>query len=230
MRKTLLAFLLTLLASGASLAQWKVVGGSGEKGKDRSTARVENKDGHALSIYRQANGSVWASFEIPAKGAGELAADRAPTYQVDAHPVRDLGTALKLQGMGTGFQAYAWEPRRVSFVLTMGAEHDIGNEKLEQLMEGRNLVVRYTLASGAAAQASFTLNAAKNAIAHALDIPTRADAALAENPGKFKVAYREALKRCSRQGERAKECVERALTCSRQRRSDDLEVFQACAK
>lgn len=230
MRNAVAACLAALALCGAAHAQWKVVGNAGEKGKDRSTARVESKDGHALSIYREANGTVWASFSIPARDAAELHGDYAPTLQVDAFPVRDAGTAQRLQKMGAGIRAYTWEPRRVSFLVTMGSEHELANEALTQLMEGRNVVVRYTVAGGGNRQASFTLNAARPAIAHALDIPMRADAALVEHRAKFDVAYRQAMQRCARTAHGAKDCADRALACSKQARSHDLHVFQACVK
>lgn len=230
MRTALLACFAAAAISFNVQAQWKVVGSNGERGKDRNTARVESRDGHALSIYREANGSVWASFSIPPRDAAEIHADHAPTLQVDAFPVRDAGIALRLQRTGPGIQAYNREPKRVSFLVAMGSEHELHNETLTQLMEGRNVLVRYATAGGESRHVSFTLNAARPAIAHALDIPMRNDAALMEHRAKFEVALRGAMQRCARAGQDAKACADRALACSRQAGSHDLRAYRECVK
>lgn len=228
MRNALLALALMLTLCGTAGAQWKVVGTGAERGPQRGTALVENRDGHSFSVHREADGSVWGSFSIPQSASAQLAADQAPAYQVDAFPPRDLGRVMRLQEIG-GLRTYAWEPHRVSFVLSLGGVHEVNNEALEQLMQGKHMVVRYMLAGGGSAEARFTLNAARSAIGRALDIPIRNDAALVEHRAKFDFVFRDAMRRCSRLGAGAKDCVDRALTCARQPRSNDLQVFRACA-
>ena len=219
MRKTLLALVMTLLAAGASHAQWKVVGNS---------AVAENKDGHSLSVYRHANGWVWASFALSDRTPDLLAANKAPTYKVDQNTAHDVGDAMRIQG--AGIPVYKGEPKRVSFAIWRGDDPDIRNAKIDQLMTGRDVVVNYTVANGMSKQTTFALNGAGQAIAKALDIEKKADRKLAEYEETFRWAYREVMKKCRRDGVDATECSDRAIACGAKAGSMDLAVFQACVK
>lgn len=217
MRKALLGFLTLLLSAGAQ-AQWKVIDG---------VAAVENKEGHALSVYRQANGTVWAQLTLSNRTPDEFAPKKAPVYRVDQNPANDLAHAMLLQDMGGGFQAFAWNPKSVHFLIWQGSELQGRSDKVNHLMTGKAAVFQYEVAGGTLRETTFPLNGAGQAIARALDIPKK-DRTLVEDPEAFRWAYAASLKKCQRDLGNPSECSSRAIACAKRAKSANLPVFRAC--
>jgi hypothetical protein len=224
MRMALFAFAMTL-ASGVAHAQWRVVAGEGDAGKERTTAVVENKEGHSLSIYRQPDGAVWARFTLAGKTPDQLAAAKPPVYQIDKNKPNDVADPMRAHGM-MGLKSYAAEPKSVSFLIWTGKD-EVRSDRMNQLMNGKAVSFQYYPASGGSKRTEFPLNGAGQAIARALDIPKK-DKALAENREDFRLAFREVMKKCQREGADMNECANRAAACGVQPKSADLTTYLAC--
>jgi hypothetical protein len=225
MRSALFVLAMTLV-SGVAQAQWRVVAGQGDAGKERTTAVVENKDGHSFSIWRQADGGVWARFALSSRSAEQLAPAKPPVYQIDKGKLNDVADPMRAHGVA-GMNSYAAEPSAVSFLIWTGKD-EARSERMNQLMGGKSLVVQYYLPTGASRTTEFALNGAGQAIARALDIPKK-EKTLAESED-LRWAFREVLKKCQREGADAAECSNRAAACAAQPKSANLAVFKACVE
>ena len=219
MRNAIVLLATTLALAVSAHAQWKVSG---------HAAVVENKEGYSLSIARQAHGWVWATLALPERSNDTLAAGQAPAFRVDGQAMHDATGAMKMQAIG--IEAYASAPKRVSFVIWQARDDGVRNDKIDQLMSGKDVVFRYTAATGVAKETSFPLGGAGQALARALDLTRKPDRALVEDDQTFRWAYGEVMKRCSRAGADAANCSRRAVSCGKKAGSHDLAVFQACVK
>jgi hypothetical protein len=196
-----------LLVCASSYASWKTT----EKidsmtDERRKLATVVNESGHTFSIYRIANGSVWANFALSERSLDQLASKTPPLFRVDKFEAHDLSEAKRMQDMGVGIQAYSWEPKWVNFLVWHGKESEGRSATIDQLMLGKSLTVRYYLFTGGHKETTFTLANARQAITAALSINADSDQAKELRIKRFKDSYLDATKRCQQDLKSFSEC------------------------
>jgi hypothetical protein len=193
----------------------------------KQAAKVTNDDGHSLSIYRHTSGAVWANFSLSNRSLDQLSPQKPPAFRVDKNEPQDIANEKRLQEMGVGIQAFAWEPKWVNFLIWHGKESEGRSKTLDQLMQGTSVVFRYYLFTGGYKETTFSLDGGGKAIASALDISTDVDKAAAERAEELKRAYLAATKTCQKDMSTFRPCFERVNSCRKQS-NNDLAAFQQC--
>ncbi len=153
-RRPLLA--LGLLAiSVAAQAQWSSIAEtSAGDGAIHQNALVTNKRGASLRIFLASDNRLIAKFQL---GEGLLSLDPAtcPTLQVDKILPEDFNLA-QFQCDVTGAQA--------RFTLTQVKEEQLESKTFLDLMNGRQLMIRYRLQGAGYGRQVFTLKGSKQAL------------------------------------------------------------------
>jgi hypothetical protein len=193
--------------------------------KTIKTAYTVNGKGHILKIYRRDDGSVWATFRLNEQSTDVLG-QKLPMYRIDKTAPIDLDSAR--QSPLPGLRTFEAEPKWVNFRIFHG-EGPANTGALRRMMEGTQIVFRYSLFTGGYKETTFDLRGAKEAIAAALDIPAEVDAAAASREQERKTLLREAANRCNAKGSaKAKaDCYSRGAECMR-KAPDDNEAFRRC--
>jgi len=193
----------------------------------RKSAVVINEDGHSLSIYRHSSGAVWANFSLSSKSFDQLAPQKPPVFRIDKNEPHDVLLEKRLQEMGSGVQAFAWEPKWVNFLVWHGKEAEGRSKMLNELMQGTSVVFRYYLFTGGYKETTFSLSGAGPAIPEALGIPPVADPAVSENAEAFRAELLAARKACQQDMKTFRPCFERVISC-RTQANNDPEKFRKC--
>jgi len=193
----------------------------------KKTAKIVNAEGHSLSVYRLPSGAVWANFSLSNQSLDQLSPQKPPAFRVDKNEPHDIADEKRLQEMGVGVQAFAWEPKWVNFLIWHGKESEGRSKTLDQLMQGKSVVFRYHLFTGGYKETTFSLDGAGPAIASALGISVEADKATAERADEFKRAYLAASKTCQKDMSTFRACFEKVNSCRKQS-NNDLATFQQC--
>lgn len=229
MHRLLFSLLLFPLAATAS-ASWNVETKSDSMTDEiKKSAIVMNDEGHSLSIYRHPSGVVWANFSLSSRSMDQLSQQKPPIFRVDKNEPHDIADEKRLQEMGIGVQAFAWEPKWVNFLIWHGKESEGRSKNLDQLMQGKSVVFRYYLFTGGYKETTFPLDGAGPVIASALGISVEADRATTERIEEFKRAYLAASKTCQKDMSTFRACFEKVNSCRKQSNTD-LAAFQQCTQ
>lgn len=224
----LLVALPLLLAMATAFASWKVETKTDSMtDQTKKSAVVVNEQGHSLSIYRHPSGAAWANFSLSNWSLDQLSPQKPPVFRIDKNAPHEVADKKRLQEMGVGVQAYAWEPKWVDFLIWHGKESEGRSKTLDQLMEGRTIVFRYFLFTGGYKETTFSLDGAGPAIANALEIAVEVDKATARRQEEFKGAYLAASKTCEQDMKTFRPCFERVNSCRKQA-NNNLAAFQQC--
>jgi hypothetical protein len=148
-------------------------------------------------------------------------------YRIDKNSPNDLAREKRVQEMGVGIQAYAWEPKWVNFLIWHGKESEGRGETLNQLMQGKFIVFKYFLFTGGNKDATFTLEGAGPAIADVLGISTEANAENEALQTSYKDAFSAAQKICQQEMSTFRICFEKIAKCNKQA-NRSIAVFQKC--
>ena len=150
---------LVLAAAPAVWAEpWAFRSVAGEGGALRQ-AYVGNASGQDLEISRDPAGTVRGALRL-GPGLKSLAPDACPTFQVDEAPAVSLARTASPCVAGAG---------EALFVLGEIRDDRLRSGLVTQLMNGREVVLRYRLADGAGyGAARFPLTRSKQALAEAL--------------------------------------------------------------
>ena len=219
-----------LLVATAASASWKVdAKRDSMTDQTQKSAVVVNSLGHSLSIYRHPNGAAWANFSLSSSSLDQLSPQTPPIYRIDKNPPNDLSNEKRLQEMGLGLQAFAWEPKWVNFLVWHGKESEGRSETLNQLMQGKTVVVRYYLFTGGSKDTTFTLEGAGPAIANALGISVKANTAREAQQTAFKDAYIAATQICQQDMKTFSTCFDKVAACGKQA-NNNLATFQKCVE
>lgn len=223
----IVAVLLFLTVSFASASpSWRVER-EVDSMTDEATARalVTNEEGHTFSVYRRPNKEVWLSFRVSDNSSAVLSSQHLPIWRVDKFAPHDM-SARKL---GPQLQAMigevtAEEPKWVHRLLWHGIEEEGRAPGLRELMEGRQLRVRYFLFTGGFKETVFPLSNAKQSIANALEISE------AQNPNaeRLHILTGEAVFACNGAPTgQSDECRDKVLRCNEAADVDPAR-FQSC--
>jgi hypothetical protein len=148
-------------------------------------------------------------------------------FRIDKNEPHDVMLEKRLQEMGGGLQAFAWEPKWVNFLVWHGIEAQGRSKVLNELMQGTSVVFRYYLFTGGYKETTFSLADAGPAIADALGIPPVADPAVSTNAQAFTAALITARKTCEQNPNTFRVCFERVGSCRKQA-NNDPETFRKC--
>ena len=127
------------------------------------TATVKNGEGHTFTVYRQKDGSIWALFALSSKTGQTLSPKTMPVIRVDKYPPNDFMHDVELQALlakinGTPVSpAYLYEPKRVHAKLWHGDDAQSRATVIDQLGQGKTLLVRYYLFTGGYKETLFAL-------------------------------------------------------------------------
>lgn len=227
MQRLLLAIPL-LLAMVTAFASWKVETKTDSMTDQiKKSAVVVNEQGHSLSIYRHPSGAAWGNFSLSNGSLDQLSSQKPPVFRIDKNAPHDVADEKRLQEMGVGVQAYAWEPKWVNFLIWHGNESEGRSKTLDQLIQGKTIVFRYYLFTGGHKETTFSLDGAGPAIANALGISVEVDKATAERQEEFKGAYLAASKTCQQDMKTFRACFEKVNSCRKQA-NNDVAAFQQC--
>lgn len=193
----------------------------------KKSAVVVNAQGNSLTIYRHPSGAVWANFSLSKGSMDQLSPQKPPVFRVDKNEPQDVAKEKRLQEMGVGIQAYAWEPKWVNFLIWHGKESEGRSKTLDQLMQGKTIVFRYYLFTGGYRETEFSLDGAGTVIASALGIGVEKDKATAEQQEEFKRTLLAASKTCQQDMKTFRACFEKVNSC-RNQANNDLTVLQQC--
>jgi hypothetical protein len=131
----------------------------------RSMATIRNGEGHSFSVYRQKDGTVWALFSLSSKSAQTLSPKTMPIIRVDKYPPNDFMHDADLQALlarlrgTTPTPTYFWEPKWVHAKLWHGDDAESRATIVDQLGQGKTLLVRYYLFTGGYKETSFAIGA-----------------------------------------------------------------------
>jgi len=221
-------FVSLLLTATDSHSAWQVTTTKDSMTDEtKKSAVVINEDGHSFSIYRHPSGAVWANFSLSSKSLYQLAPQRPPIFRIDKNEPHDVMLEKRLQEMGGGVQAFAWEPKWVNFLVWHGNEAGGRSKMLNELMQGTSVVFRYYLFTGGYKETTFSLTDAGPAIADALGIPPVADSAVSANAQAFTAELIAARKACQQDPKTFRACFEQVSSCRKQA-NNDPEKFRKC--
>lgn len=193
--RNVLAALALLLPLAAAAQSWRTVEWTDTMTDEkRKVAAVTLKSGHALSLSRLKNGTVWMAFGLPKSATEMMDAARAPMVRVDQHTAQDLAVlqAVSRQGIPVirhTARSTTW------FVFNGKGGANIG--PLRNVMDGQSMRVRFYLSTGASQEVVFPLEGAKAVIAELLDIPPEADLEEAAREKALAEDRRKRLKACN---------------------------------
>lgn len=161
-----------LVAASTARAEW--TGGSFRDAMSDETrvfAKLENAEGHSVTIYRDGAGAVWFNFALSDAHIGQISYQRAIMYRVDANRPHDGEDVRRLQSLvpDLGVQ-YQWKPRWVHWKLWSGKPAMAGADKVLELAEGERLLVRFLQAGGGAHDVYFELGGGVEALRTVVDL------------------------------------------------------------
>ncbi len=216
-------------------------------GAVRPAVRTTNGKGFTFSVEAMPGGrGALCTLTLPEAAVGWLDADDLPTLEVDAEPLQriarwrsfedwddggDFGEAqrrelgiLPLVDLGRQRVAFrCWQPLPRQVTPTRGL--------LRQLLDGRELMVRFGPAAGESRDTAFSLVGAREAIGEALDMPvapSRRDL-LQDELLAFRIDYRETTCYLLNGRKRQKRCLEAIETC-RGRDHDSVLSMLGCVE
>jgi hypothetical protein len=147
------------LLSSATLADWSVLEVPGAPdGPATKIALTESADGHRLEVFLGEQGAVYAYLVLP-PGLQRFSEALCPTFQVDKRRSKSLHAYR--EGCDLDVQ-------RARFPLGTVEEARIASPILAQLMYGDTVVFRYQLQHVGYAEATFSLQGSKQALAEAI--------------------------------------------------------------
>ena len=129
----------------------------------KSMATLRNGEGHSFAVYRQKDGTVWALFSLASKTVQTLSPKTMPIIRVDKYPPNDfnhdseLATLLARLDRTTPTPTYSWEPKWVNAKLLHGDDAESRATVVDQLGQGKTLLVRYYLSTGGYKETSFAI-------------------------------------------------------------------------
>jgi hypothetical protein len=153
-RCLLLIALLTLAPAAA--AQWEAEPDPGRDG--RLQAMVSNPEGDRLTVVRRDDDQVVGTFTL-GRGFDRLREGSCPSFAVDEAPPVALGRAAS---------PCATEGDQASFTLGRVDEDTLVSPLVLQLMNGRELTLRYPLQARGYRETRFVLRGSKQALSDAL--------------------------------------------------------------
>jgi hypothetical protein len=225
--RVLAIFIPLLCAATNSHAAWQVTTTKDAMTDEtKKSAVVLNDEGHSLSIYRLANGAVFANFSLASKSFDQLAPEKPPMFRVDKNEPHDLMAQKRLQEL-VGVQPLSSEPKWINFPIWHGKEAEGRSAVLNELMQGTSVVFRYYIFTGGYKETTFSLTGAGPAIADALGIPLAADPSAEANAKAFRAAGMAALKACRQDMNTFRSCAERVASC-RDQAGHDAEKLGKC--
>ncbi len=216
MLRLLLAF--TAALSAASASAWEVLSHvDAITDAEVRRARVENAEGHTLTVFRQPSGDVEAIFRLSGRTPDQLSSRQLPIARVDKHQPIDI-TALRGKGLA------AWEPKWVHFVIGRRESPDKASI-LRTMMDGQRIVVRYFLFTGGYRDTVFSLQGAREAIASAIGAATDGSLPLSADAQR---RQREAEELCQREtGDALAACFQKVANCANWYESNQ-HAFRQC--
>jgi hypothetical protein len=191
-----LALLVLLLPPLSALAQqWRALEWTDTMTDEkRRVAAVTLKSGHAVSLGRVKNGTVWMAFNLPRAAVDAMDPARAPMIRVDQLPAQDLAVLQAVSKQGVPVIRHT--ARSTTWFVWIGkGGANIG--PLRNLMDGHSLRVRYYLASGTSQELLFPLEGAKSVIAELLEIPAEADLEAAAREKALAEERRKRIRACN---------------------------------
>ncbi len=149
----LLLMVTLLTVAGTVKAQWSSVSKS-DDGVAHTNALAQNRQGASLRFFHNGDNQIIGEFKL---GGGLLRLDTVtcPTLQIDQVPPEDLNLA-QYQCDVSGDQA--------RFILTRIQDGNVTSPTFLQLMNGRQLDVRYRLQGAGYGQQSFSLKGSKQVL------------------------------------------------------------------
>ncbi|MDX1644256.1 MAG: hypothetical protein R3244_07870 [Thermoanaerobaculia bacterium] len=250
-RLALIALSLQLLAPESTTPAWQVLReGDPAAGTMKSVAFTVNADGYELAVESLAAArGVRCTFALPEQAGDVLDRDDLPVLEVDARVPqqiarwepsdewedggdfvevlrREMSLVPLVHWAGDRVVFECWQPLPRQQTPTRGL--------LRQLLDGRELIVRFDLADGEYGEAVFSLAGAREAIAEALDMPvapSRRDI-LQDELLAFRVDYRKTtcyLLGGAKAEKRRKRCLEAVEAC-RGRDHDSVVSMLGCVE
>jgi len=165
-----LLLLLVLFAPALAQAGWEIRRSTDAMTDEtRVSAQITTRDGHTFALYRRADRSVWAYLAVPERIGNLLTATRRPIYRVDKLAADDLDGTKRLEEL-TGKQHFLGNARGVTWLVWHGeGRPDKGT--LRDIMDGKQLLVRYFVIADRSREVRFDLSGARPVIAKALGVP-----------------------------------------------------------
>ena len=149
--------ILAAAAPGAHAAWTVVTYADEEAGTETRVARIENRDGYSLEIYRDANDVIRTRFNMnPLVRLGE---ESCPTFQVDGRQAgnRSINDApCIMQGN--------W----AEYVLGYITDDKVASTEMHNLMNGNNITYRFILQESGYDETTFSLAGSKRILQEVL--------------------------------------------------------------
>jgi hypothetical protein len=144
----------------------------------KKKATITNAEGHIFSIYRVSpGGKVWGLFRLSPESLDLLATDHLPMFRVDKNDPNDLMDLVRvteiMQRLKTPMTFYTQEPKWINFQLWPGDNIEgicgSSGKKFAEILNGKNLVIRYWLFAGGFKETEFDIHDGKEPILKAID-------------------------------------------------------------
>ncbi|MBV2092201.1 MAG: hypothetical protein KUF72_15080 [Candidatus Thiodiazotropha sp. (ex Ctena orbiculata)] len=191
-------------------------------------AIVKNGLGDSFSLYRISDsGEVWANFTISKDFTDPADWNTPPMLRIDSNKPISLSRQKDLQVMGVAVDAYKWRQDQLEFLIWHGKESEGLSDTMVQIMEGKELVVRYYLSRGRYRESSFPLTEAKTTITSALAIKNNTSHSTQQTKTTFKEYVLLEIKQCLQQAESSNSCLRRIKEC-RNKADQEIGQFNRC--
>ena len=159
MKQKITLYLLLLIASAQSHAQWNVVTHTDtDSGAQMSVATITNNDNYKLEIYKDSNNVIRLRFNIR-DSYDLLTIKQCPTFQVDKR---------KLSNRSINDAPCISQPRWAEYVMGYISDNEVVSLPLHNLMNGNVIYYRFIFENGNYAETSFSLSGSKNILLSAL--------------------------------------------------------------
>jgi hypothetical protein len=203
------------VVNAAEPCQWQIVEYEDKMDDTKSRGAVcVIESGHALSIFRSADGPVYAMLTLP-KDSGEAFGSRRLRYRIDSNKAMDLEEQRSVERyvpwmkVNVGVTTTAW-------VIWHGApeqQPDFGI--LRSILDGKTMLIRYSKFPEGTTDVEFSLEGAKPVIAEALNVKPEADPAVVAREARDRKRVADATPKCKEQNPGNRQgfldCLRRAI-------------------